>query len=202
MATHSSILAWRIPWIEEPGLQSMESRRVGHNWPTLTLSFTIILLKHLYLLSKLIFVILCSRNLYYYMSCPNMNAFIHLHIDCECLVCAQYVLSTGMQEWTRQIFWVSSNINTDEPWIQAHLLDHGLTLFHYSVFLWFNLKFFFFLYRFLFVLSQSNWSESPFCKWNPDFAYFVNIQLKFKLSEWNISLLFISLLVGTCLHCT
>ena len=31
MATHSSILAWRIPWTEEPGgLQSMESPRVGH----------------------------------------------------------------------------------------------------------------------------------------------------------------------------
>ena len=35
MATHSSILAWRIPWTEEPGgLQSMESHRVGHNWVT------------------------------------------------------------------------------------------------------------------------------------------------------------------------
>ena len=33
MATHSSILAWRIPWTEEPGgLQSMESQRVGHDW--------------------------------------------------------------------------------------------------------------------------------------------------------------------------
>ena len=32
MATHSSILAWRIPWTEEPGgLQSMGSRRVGHD---------------------------------------------------------------------------------------------------------------------------------------------------------------------------
>ena len=31
MATHSSILAWRIPWTEEPGrLQSMWSPRVGH----------------------------------------------------------------------------------------------------------------------------------------------------------------------------
>ena len=31
MATHSSILAWRIPWTEEPGgLQSMGSERVGH----------------------------------------------------------------------------------------------------------------------------------------------------------------------------
>ena len=35
MATHSSIIAWRIPWIEEPGrLQSMESQRVGHDCAT------------------------------------------------------------------------------------------------------------------------------------------------------------------------
>ena len=35
MATHSSILAWRIPWTEEPhGLQSMGSQRVGHDWVT------------------------------------------------------------------------------------------------------------------------------------------------------------------------
>ena len=32
MATHSSILAWRIPWMEEPGrLQSTGSQRAGHN---------------------------------------------------------------------------------------------------------------------------------------------------------------------------
>ena len=32
MATHSSILAWKIPWTEEPGgLQSMGSHRVGHD---------------------------------------------------------------------------------------------------------------------------------------------------------------------------
>ena len=32
MATHSSILAWRIPWAEEPGgLQSMGSQRVRHD---------------------------------------------------------------------------------------------------------------------------------------------------------------------------
>ena len=36
-STHTSILAWRIPWEEEPsGLQSMGSQRVGHNWLTLT----------------------------------------------------------------------------------------------------------------------------------------------------------------------
>ena len=32
MATHSSILAWKIPWMEETGrLQSMGSQRVGHD---------------------------------------------------------------------------------------------------------------------------------------------------------------------------
>ena len=35
IAAHSSILAWRIPWREEPGgLQSMGSQRIGHDWET------------------------------------------------------------------------------------------------------------------------------------------------------------------------
>ena len=44
MATHSSTLAWKIPWMEKPGcLQSMGSQRVEHNWVTsLTHSFAII----------------------------------------------------------------------------------------------------------------------------------------------------------------
>ena len=41
MAPHSSTLAWKIPWTEEPGgLQSMGSRRVGHNWATSLSLFT------------------------------------------------------------------------------------------------------------------------------------------------------------------
>ena len=41
MALHSSTLAWKIPWMEEPGrLQSMGLLRVGHNWATsLSLSY-------------------------------------------------------------------------------------------------------------------------------------------------------------------
>ena len=35
MATHSSILVWKIPWTEESGwLLSMGSQRVGHDWAT------------------------------------------------------------------------------------------------------------------------------------------------------------------------
>ena len=37
MVTHSIILVWTIPWIEEPGgLQSARSQRVGYNWATNT----------------------------------------------------------------------------------------------------------------------------------------------------------------------
>ena len=41
MAPHSRTLAWKIPWMEEPGgLQSMGSKRVGHDWVTSLSLFT------------------------------------------------------------------------------------------------------------------------------------------------------------------
>ena len=41
MATHSSVLAWVIPWTEEPGgLQSMGSQRVRYDWVTDTFTFS------------------------------------------------------------------------------------------------------------------------------------------------------------------
>ena len=42
IAIHSSILAWKIPWMEEPGgLQFMGSQRVGHNW-AISLTYTVL----------------------------------------------------------------------------------------------------------------------------------------------------------------
>ena len=41
MTPHSSTLAWKIPWVEEPGgLPSMGSRRIGHDWATSLSLFT------------------------------------------------------------------------------------------------------------------------------------------------------------------
>ena len=53
MATHSSTLTWKIPWMEEPGrLQSMWSLGVGHGWVTsLSLSFSVYSC-HLFLVSS------------------------------------------------------------------------------------------------------------------------------------------------------
>ena len=43
MATHSSVLAWRIPWSEKPGgLQSMGSHRVGHDWSDLAAAAAVV----------------------------------------------------------------------------------------------------------------------------------------------------------------
>ena len=48
MATHSSTLVWKIPWMEEPGgLQSMGSQRVGHNRVTSLVTFN-----HQFLLTR------------------------------------------------------------------------------------------------------------------------------------------------------
>ena len=44
MATHSGVLAWKIPWMEEPGgLQPMGSLRVGHDWVISLSLFTFII---------------------------------------------------------------------------------------------------------------------------------------------------------------
>ena len=48
MATHSSTLAWKIPWTEEPGrLQSMGSQRVRHDWAT-SLHYAVLYAEYLY----------------------------------------------------------------------------------------------------------------------------------------------------------
>ena len=48
MATHSSILAWKIPWTEPARLQSMGSQRVRHNYVTSLLYSTYISAYHIY----------------------------------------------------------------------------------------------------------------------------------------------------------
>ena len=79
MATHSSILAWKIPWSEEPSrLQSMGLQRVGHNWAT-SLHF-----------------------LYFY---KTKRAF-HLRLPVKSLPHIEYILSTFWKEivyiWERR----------------------------------------------------------------------------------------------------
>ena len=103
MATHSSILAWEIPWIEEPGrLQFMEFQRVGHNWVTNAFTFILvivwnlqrfvlysmilsILVYNLCVLEKYVFWALwieCSPNAYYILLIYVVE-FFYLFDDCK-----------------------------------------------------------------------------------------------------------------------
>ena len=63
MATHSSILAWRIPWTEESGgLQSVGSKRVGHDWATKHALLISNFLQELSKVSVLPFLLLHDRS--------------------------------------------------------------------------------------------------------------------------------------------
>ena len=70
MVTHSSILAWEIPWIEGPGrLQSLRSQRVGHNClstntNSLHLLFELFLAYPRFFLSSLEQEVLLIKSLY------------------------------------------------------------------------------------------------------------------------------------------
>ena len=55
MATHSSVLAWRIPGMAEPGgLPSMGSHRVGHHWSSLAAAYFVIEFLHFFFFNNLI----------------------------------------------------------------------------------------------------------------------------------------------------
>ena len=84
MATHSSVLAWRIPWTEELGrLQSMGLQRVGHDWTTSlsALNWTLLLLCNHCTFSKFIsstvFLMIISHNL---LSSLTFNIFPPPHL--------------------------------------------------------------------------------------------------------------------------
>ena len=64
LATRSNILAWNIPWIEEPGgLQSTVLQRLGHkDWTTITFTFS---LSHYKLITMPNIITICHMQSYY-----------------------------------------------------------------------------------------------------------------------------------------
>ena len=95
MAPHSSILAWRIPWMEDPGgLQSMGSLRVEHDWAT----------------SLALFTLMHWRR----KSNPFQCSCLENPRDGEAWWAAVY----GVAQSRTQLKWLSSSSssNTGEPW--------------------------------------------------------------------------------------
>ena len=103
MATHSSTLAWKIPWVEEPGtLQSMVPQRVRHDWATSLSLHTVYMFVHV-----CVCVVYGSLNVYsrsYYKG--RFTLFISLLkaiLFCPCLWWWYMILVIN------SVFWDSSN---------------------------------------------------------------------------------------------
>ena len=90
MATHSNILAWEIPWMEEPGgLQCLGSQRVGHDWETsLSLSlfiqvYSFLLVEHDYKSCLKIWVMSRCTSIVFSLRVINFFPVIcHISLDC------------------------------------------------------------------------------------------------------------------------
>ena len=67
MSTHSSVLAWRIPWTEEPG----GSQKVGHDWVTMLTHMTYPL--HCGFLSNFVLSGIIRYSMLLYISCPSLS---------------------------------------------------------------------------------------------------------------------------------
>ena len=103
MATHSSILAWRIPWTEEPGgLQSIGSQRVRHDWSDLacTQARKLREIKR----TNLAEVMFCSNKK---DTCTNVCGFQSL-----CHRAIQYFISISLHFLTKQeTYWRSNSVS-------------------------------------------------------------------------------------------
>ena len=78
MATHSSILAWRIPGMGEPGgLPSMGSHRVRHDWSDLAAAATAKDAKHLFI--HLLFIFMFFGGISIQILCLFFNLLISLY---------------------------------------------------------------------------------------------------------------------------
>ena len=79
MATHSSILAWRIPWTEKPrGLQSTGLQRVGHNWSDLAQHISYI--KFSYILQNICRIFSLLYRSVFILTRQLYDIFIYIYI--------------------------------------------------------------------------------------------------------------------------
>ena len=118
MVTHSSILAWRIPWTEEPGkLQPMGSQRVGHNWNNLVCTHAYIR-THTYIRTHAfihthISISSLFHNLYVSVSYLTKNDWFYLLLDKNHWNIMERCCITHSINKTRAVLWIWT---TWSPW--------------------------------------------------------------------------------------
>ena len=127
MATHSSNLAWRIPWTEDPGgLQSMGSQRVRHDWATSVSVYIVSKASGVYwdspeykfLFLEVIFFFF-QRVLFIYLATPH----------------GLWDLNSPTKDWTNSpcigrqslIHWISGQVLEDKFWFPYWFMELGKT---------------------------------------------------------------------------
>ena len=96
-ATHSSTVAWKIPWTEDPGrLQLMGLQRVGHDWVT-SVSLSLSLYRKKHNLRRVIFFanksMISSANVFLKVKCHFCfyRYWLHTYADIMYYVCVMYI---------------------------------------------------------------------------------------------------------------
>ena len=92
-ASHSSTLAWKIPWMEQPGrLWSMGSQRVGHDWAASLISLSVLSSKFIHVVARVRLLLLVSWNHSSLYACITFCLSIHLSV-------VTYAVSTFWLLW-------------------------------------------------------------------------------------------------------
>ena len=153
MATHSSILAWRIPWTEEPGgLQSRVSQRAGHNWAH-THNFlndaSLMVVSIFISLVTYDFKLLFYKKKYIYLGCSGSSlcgllTSVASHCGAQALCTEAQKLQYAESPASKHVESSQTRDWTCVPWIGRRILNHWTTrdvLSNFSSFIYKTLSF-------------------------------------------------------------
>ena len=135
MAPHSSTLAWKIAWVEEPGeLPSMGSHRVGHDWSNsstgilcLGFFFFLLFLLNSYYLSWVLFILwslLMALLLKWIVSRYACEVKVKVTQSCPTLCDLPGILQARILEWVA--FPLSRGSSQPRDWTQISYIAGGL----------------------------------------------------------------------------
>ena len=101
MATHSSILAWRIPWTEEPGrLLCMGLQRAGHDWMTNTFTF------HFHALWNLCIATFAWMNISHQRKWKLWSKHNRIPLSTAGRSISKWIYSTETNSFSGKAYWV------------------------------------------------------------------------------------------------
>ena len=115
MVSHSSVLAWRIPWTEEPdGLQSMGSQRVRHDWKNL--ACTHIQYSMVWIQPNFLFDSITTRHLKRVLSSFHFINSLAINILTQ-----SSLASAG--NWFQHLLWIPKSTDAQAPYVKWHIVS-------------------------------------------------------------------------------